>query len=311
MRLLLSSALLGLTWFAAVNAVVSIIAGMLARRSGSYSGRGLVTLRLLPAAASSVFVVGVFLPAHWRFEYPDKPESFGIVLGALAALALGLLLRSAWRAARVGWASYRIDTLTRRSPKRLPAGAFEVVGLSGVSLAGILRPRILVGSEALAALTPAELDLAISHEIAHRRSGDNLKRFLIYCAPDLFGGFSAARRLEEQWQADAECQADAHAVSGDATRAVVLAAALVKVARLACGPDIAVRSPAWSAFHVPTLLEMRVRRLVAGPRIPAAARGKLWCASGMLAVAVPAGIWLLDLAYGLHLVTEAMVTSLP
>ncbi len=83
-----------------------------------------------------------------------------------------------------------------------------------------------------------------------------------------------ARQLEERWQAEAECEADAHAVRGDGHRAVVLAAALVKVARLGGVTAVPPIIPAWtsSAFHVPTLLEMRVRRLVSGsaPR-PAAA----------------------------------------
>ena len=129
----------------------------------------------------------------------------------------------------------------------------------GVSFFGIWRPTILVGSEARAALTPDELDLAISHEIAHRQSLDNLKRFMMHVAPDLFGWTGVARELEERWQTEAECEADASAAGGDGQRAVLLASALVKVARLGGMGHLRSPSPAWSAFHVPTLLELRVR----------------------------------------------------
>ena len=146
----------------------------------------------------------------------------------------------------------------------------ELKGLRGISLAGIWQPKIFIGPEALAALTPAELDLAIAHEIAHRRSNDNLKRFAMCCAPDFFGWTSVARRLEQQWQAEAECDADAHAVRGDDGRAIALASALVKVARLERVGGLRAASPAFSAFHVPTLLELRVRRLVADSALPSA-----------------------------------------
>ena len=120
--------------------------------------------------------------------------------------------RGAWRAAAGGPRRSplrRSDAACGQSVEATSSGAFEIGGLPGVSLAGIWRPRILIGSEALSALTPAELDVAISHEVAHQRSQDNLKRFLMFCAPDLFGWTRVARQLEERWQAEAECEADA------------------------------------------------------------------------------------------------------
>jgi Zn-dependent protease with chaperone function len=338
MSLLLSSVFLGLVWFAAVNAAASLIAWMLGawmlgrfsipppRRVGASM---LLTARLLPAGASSVFVLAVFLPAHWRFEPADTGESFGLILGGLAAIGLLLALGGAWRAGQAGLAGHRFTGLARRAGNLVEGdeqgGAFELSGLPGVSLAGIWRPRILIGSEALSALTPAELDVAISHEVAHRRSQDNLKRFLMFCAPDLFGWTRVARQLEEQWQAEAECEADACAVMGDGHRAVMLASALVKVARLGCagtlhpisaagasaGTPAWTRWTMWSAFHVPTLLEMRVRRLVSGSAVPPVATGRLGWSSATLSLGIPAGLWLFGFSYTLHLVTEVMVTHLP
>jgi hypothetical protein len=321
MRLVLSSVLLGLVWFVAANAAATPVAWLLgqlvARRPGPVGAGRLLMVRLLPAAASLFFVLAVFLPAHWRFEPADTDEAFGVVLGATAALGLWLVLGASGRALRAALAGHRFAALVRRTA-RLEAGdaveSFVLSGLPGVSLAGVWRPRILIGSEARAALTPSELDLAISHEIAHRRSRDNLKRFLVHCSPDFFGRTAVARQLEERWQAEAECEADARAVRGDSHRAVVLATALVKVARLGCASGFHAISPACtsSAFHVPTLLEMRVRRLVSGSALPPAAGRVGWFGAAVSAgIATGVWVWVLGLSNILHVITEALVTRLP
>ena len=323
MRLVLSSVLLGLVWFVAVNAAATFAAWGLGRfvtrRPGPVGASWLLMVRLLPAAASSFFVLAVFLPAHWRFEPADSDETFGVVLGTAAALGLYLVLDASWRALRAARAGHRFAALVRRTARLEAGDAFEsfvcfvLDGLPGVSLAGIWRPRILIGSEARAALTPSELDLAISHEIAHRRSRDNLKRFLMYCAPDFFGRTAVARQLEERWQAEAECEADARAVKGDGHRALVLATALVKVARLGCVGNLHAISPVWtsSAFHVPTLLEMRVRRLVSGSAPPPAAAGTAGWSGAVISAGIATGVWVLGFSDALHVVTEALVTRLP
>ena len=316
MRLILSSVLLGLMWFAVVNAAASLVAWVFGRfllRRREHVGAGLALgVRLFPAAVSSVFVLAVFLPAHWRFEPAESDESFGIVLGVVAALGLCLVSRAVWRAARAGLAGHRFAALLRRAGAHAGGEVFELGGLPGVSLAGIWRPRVVVGPDARAALTPAELDLAVAHERAHRRSGDNLKRFLVHAAPDMFGWTTVARQLENRWQAEAECEADADAVGGDGDRAVVLAAALVKVARLATLAGLQSVPPAWtsSAFHVPTLLELRVRRLLTGSFPPAAARRLGW-SSAVVSASLAAGLWLAGFSHTLHSVTETLVTHLP
>src|SRR5262245_13895456 len=213
MRLLLSSVLLGLVWFVTVNAAASLMAWVIGRvvlrRPTPFGATHVLLVRLLPAVVSTVFAFLVFLPAHVRFEPAESDESFGVVLGVAAAAGLGLLLSAAWRAVRAGVNGRRFAALVERSGRATGGGAVGVGGLSGVSLSGIWRPKILVVAEACATLTPAELDLAICHEQAHRQSLDNLKRFIMYLAPDLFGWTAVARQLEERWQAEAECEADA------------------------------------------------------------------------------------------------------
>jgi hypothetical protein len=312
-RLLFSSALLGLAWFAAVNVLLSaaswVCERVMAGRERPWSARTLLAVRLMPSVVACAFVAVAFLPSHVRFE-EDRAESFGIVLGGLALLSLAMLARSLWRAAGVCRTGLRFRTFARSAGARLRAEALEVPGFAGVALAGVFRPQILIGTEARAALTPAELDVALSHEVAHRDSRDNLKRVAMFCAPDLLGWTAAARRLEQRWLAQAECLADAHASGNDDERALALASALVKVARMTDGPS-AFRSPAWSAFHEPGLLESRVRRLVNGyPPIPQSTR-RLSYAVAIPCVSVPPVFWVLGVAHRLHAVTETLVANLP
>jgi beta-lactamase regulating signal transducer with metallopeptidase domain len=312
-KLLFSSVLLGLAWFALLNMLASMAAWALADAVLRRNVRPatLLAVRLMPALMSATFVVAVFLPAHLRFEPAARDESFGFLLGSLAALGCVLLFRSLCRALSAAWNDYRLGAFARRAAVRLDAGALEVRGFPGVSLAGILRPTILVGSDTVAALTAAELDAAISHEQAHRRSRDNFKCFLMFCAPDVFGWSAKARQIEDRWRAEAECQADARAVAGDDRRALVLASALVKVARLTKRSTVVMPSPAWSALHLAALLETRVRLLTAG-RAPAdAGNGRLWRGLVLAAIGVATTAWLSDGSYALHQITESMVTHLP
>jgi hypothetical protein len=313
MRVLLSATFLGFACFAAINVAVSAIAWLAARRvnrDGRTANPGVLLLvRLLPALASGVFVVAFFVPTHVRFEQAESDERFGLGLAVLAAVGFGLACRSAYRLICV-WRNGQRFERALKPANRLADDTFEIDGMTGVSLAGILRPQILIGSDVLATLTPAELDVAISHEVAHRRSRDNFKRLLIFCAPDVFGWSDAARRLEDRWQAETECEADARAVMGDETRALVLASALVKVAQLTRRAYAPRPAEAWSTFHIQSVLETRIRRL-ASDRVAVPARQHAWLTGTIAAMVMLAGAWALGLSYPLHQVTEALVTHLP
>ena len=316
MRLLLSTGLLGLAWFAAVNVAVSagawLAARYIVRPGGRAPGSMLLMLRLLPACTATLFVAVVFVPAHLRFEPAQSDERFGLILTTLALLGFWMLARSAWRLLRVSAAARRARRWMLAVPLDSAAGdAYEVSGFSGVSLAGILRTRILIGSSARVTLSPGELDLAIAHEHAHRRSLDNLKRCAMFCAPDVFGGSAVAARVEEQWRAEAEREADVRAVAGDERRAMHLASALVKVARLGTQSGAGLSSPVWSTFNDPPLLEVRVRSLVSGCSRPQPSRRLQQGVTMSLAASAAAFVWLADASHDVHLLTEAFVAVLP
>lgn len=309
---------LSLAWFATVNAVVSAAAWCLARplADGRLAHRpgALLGLRLLPAGASSLFVLAIFVPAHWRFEPRGIDESFGSGVYAIAAVGALLALRSAVRIASVAAAGWRLRACTAL-PRIASADAgatevYEVQGLAGVSLAGVVRPRILVGPAVRVTLTSGELNAAVAHEQAHRAARDNVKRFVMFCAPDFFGRSSAARAIEDQWRAAAEWQADARAVRGDQSRAIDLASALVKVARLTTAASSSLTSPAWSTLHEAPLLETRVHRLVAGDAPAAGECGRGWMAVVvlLLAATIAAGT---AAAAAVHQLTETLAHFLP
>ena len=249
------------------------------------------------------------MPAHAWLEPARPEEAIGLVPLLLAAVGLLLLFRAVYRSARAIRRTVRLAAVTtHREVQRGAVRILEVPGLRGVALAGIVRPRILIGTGARRVLTSAELDLAVAHERAHQRAGDNLSRALIHCAPDFLGLIPRAGRLERLWEAEAECLADAAAVHGNPVRATRLASALVKVARLASADGT--WTPEWSTFHHPALLEARVRLLVSTPRVPSATPRYLRPAAtcGLAAVAAA---WMFGVPQQLHSLTEVLIAILP
>jgi beta-lactamase regulating signal transducer with metallopeptidase domain len=311
MIMTMRAVVLTLGWFAAVNAGASLLAwvltGLTSSRPQSGTPRRLIPIRLFPACASMLFAGGMFLPSHLLLEPRDANETLGLLWYGLSMAGAFLLVRSALRAGEVWRHGRQLRRVEHRSDPAL-AGARQVEGFSGVSLAGVISPRILIGPDVVRELTPAELDVAIAHELAHRDAFDNLVRWAMLCAPDFFGHSARAQRLEDDWHEAAESLADASAVRGDPGRAVHLASALVKVARLAAQAPGAPAIPAWSTLNDPPLLERRVRCLLSGvlpapaprvPRLPVA----LTLVAGLIG-AVPA-------AESLHRITEQLVSLLP
>ncbi|HSC29669.1 MAG TPA: hypothetical protein VLD67_20500 [Vicinamibacterales bacterium] len=315
MRLLYSSALLGLAWFAAINLIASGAAWAASRvllgRGRMRTPSALAVLRIAPAVVSGIVVAAIFLPAHWLVEPDVTDESFGVVIAALAASGGLLLLRSASRTVSVVAATRSLGRAVKAASGD-GSPAFHVLpGVTGVSLAGVVRPQVLVGPEVPSALTADELQAAIDHEAAHRRWRDNLTRCLMYCAPDVFGWSAAARQVEDTWRAEAEYRADAEAAAGDESRAIHLASALVKVARLNERAAGSRTFPVWSTFNEARLLEARVRLLLVGPR-PIVARARR--TAGVFVAALACGgaaAWVSGAPYLLHEATEALIAILP
>jgi len=90
----------------------------------------------------------------------------------------------------------------------------------------------------LRGLTAEQRDAALRHERAHRTSRDNIKRFLILLAPDVLPFLRTFAALERRWAKFTEWAADDQATEGDSGRALSLAAALVRVAKMGSRPKL-------------------------------------------------------------------------
>jgi beta-lactamase regulating signal transducer with metallopeptidase domain len=316
---------LALAWFGAVNAALSAaVAGIgwliergLSRRRASNTPTVLFLLNLAPGVGALFFTCIVFLPAHYRFEPKNAEESAGYTLVALGVLGAVTLVLAARRAVRDAGATRRVERGWRqraRGPRTLAGGRLPVYGLSDprpiISLAGLVRPRVFVARPIVEAFTADEMEVSLAHELAHHDAHDNLKRMLVACSPDLLGIWPSGRALERRWREAVEFAADARAVAGREDRAVSLASALIKVARLS---PAAVATGTSSAFYDGTLLSARIDRLLslrlgAAPphRLTPAAEVFLGSATLFAALLAAEAAW-----FGVHLVTEGLVRFLP
>jgi Zn-dependent protease with chaperone function len=243
-------------------------------RAPGTAARFLLALRILPFALAILFVGGLCVPSYLWLEPAATAERVGllsVVLGLLGALTWSV---SVARTAHSLASSLRHNRLCRLVGEeiRVPGESSSLVIVENdaplLALSGLIRPRLLISSGVLHALSSEELDTALAHEQAHRRSRDNAKRFLLLLAPDIFPFVRPLRTLERAWSKFAEWAADDQAAGGDANRAVSLAAALVHVARMGSAPRLPFLST--SLLACDRDLSARVNRLLqASPIAPA------------------------------------------
>lgn len=311
---------IALAWFFALSVVAALLflpARPLVRvwLRHPHTADAPLAIRLMPAAIAGGIVLTLVLPAFAWLE-PSGSAARGERLGLTATLlAVGGAALLAVSFAR-GLAA--VVATRRRLRELVGRGVSPVRGLSDTPLFvsdspapcllldGLVRPRLFVSRSVLDRLTPAELDRAVAHELAHHRAHDNIKRRLLAFAPDLVWGSRLAGELEHAWRRSAELEADAAASRGGLAQAVTLASALLKVARL-CGnrPPVDVGR---AAFHDGAPVAERIRRLCAPPshgdrpaRLSLVARG------GLAIAFAAAAIDPYPVLAGIHRVTELLV----
>ena len=268
---------LSLSSFFLIHLVLALLVRLVApfairwaqRRDARAAVRVTLVVRFLPFGFAVLTVAATCVPSYLRFEPRDitEPVGWACLIGAAlsAAICVASIVRGlrAW-AHSIGYArSYGQDA----RPMRFPATGASILVVeddaAAVLLAGILRPRLLVSSAALGALSGEELAVALRHEHAHRAARDNFKRLLLLLVPDVLPFCHIFRPLERAWARFSEWAADDAAASGDPARSVSLAAALVHLARL--------RVPSGSSPLVTSLLAdgsdlaARVERLLNTP----------------------------------------------
>ena len=223
--------------------------------------------RVFPAAFGAVVTLGFALPSFLLLEphrSVEAPEPYLIVLAAAAVAGIVVVLT---RGARLFLLSRKTVKELLQSAELLPISpSIAVYQLpnpeSLVAVVGIRQPKVFVGQKAVASLTVDELKAAVAHELAHARSFDNLKRFVLRITrlPRFLVSLS---RMDLAWSASAELLADANALKSG-TSVLELSSAIIKVGRLKSAP---VEALAIAACHLippegsSSALAMRIRHL--------------------------------------------------
>lgn len=258
--------------------VLNALAGVLVRissksvirfaesRTPRVAARFVLVFRLLPFVLATLFVGGLCVPSYLWLEPAATAEHVGLLSFVLGILGATIWSGSIARTAHSLVASLRHHQLCRLAGEeiRVPGESSSLVVVEKdaplLALSGLLRPRLLISRSVLHALSSEELDTALAHEQAHRRSRDNAKRLLLLLAPDMLPFVRPLRTLELSWSKFAEWAADDQAAAGNSRRALALAAALVRVARLGSAPRLPYLSTSLLACDLD--LSARVDRLL-------------------------------------------------
>lgn len=227
------------------------------------ASRFLFAVRLAPVAVALFFVVGFCVPSYLWLE-PQLPDE-RVGWFCLGAAVLGA---TAWLTslARGLTAVVRTERYLRNCASDFDGttGMFVLPESSAVmAVAGVVHPRLVVSQGVLDALNAEEQDAAFRHEVAHRMSRDNIKKLFFLLAPDIVPFVRSMGSLERAWATFTEWAADDHAVDGNQERAISLATALVKVAKLRAIPVPACLMS--SLMDDSRDLEARVNRLLCRP----------------------------------------------
>ena len=258
---------LGLVAAACAPRVVRLAEGMRAR----FALRLLLVVRLAPPCLAVAAVLGLCVPSYLWFEPEAAGERVGIVCIAAAALgglvwviAFARVCRGMARSRRYSRGRNGVASTARVSGELSPVWVVEEA-TPLLLLCGLVRPRIIISRGILSALPVEQLDAVLRHEQAHRASLDNFKRLIMLLSPELVPFARVFAALERGWETAAEWAADDEAAGGDEVRAVSLAAALVRVARMGVNQDGPVVASLTAGGRG---LEVRVDRLLRPQPLP-------------------------------------------
>jgi len=250
----------------------------LTARSPRRSAAFFFSIRFLPVLFSSIIATGFALPAFLKFEPRSTGEAVGTKLLVMASLGALVLLAMAIRGVRLLQATAAIRKQWRQNAQemRIPGCNLPVYAVDGpralLSVTGVLRPTVFVARSLIEVLSPEEFSAALSHEMAHVRSLDNLKQlFLKMTRPPRWLEQLLAMNEDAGWTTASELAADEDALDRGAS-ALDLSAALVKVGRLTrwagAGPGMIASHFIPEGFD--SSVQMRVahlqRRLADAPR---------------------------------------------
>jgi hypothetical protein len=236
----LVNTLMGLAAWLATPAAVRLAERMTPR----IAVRFLLALRMIPAVSAFLAVVGLCVPSYLRLEPESTAEGIGLPCLVMALLGAAVWALSIARTLRAITQSRSYIRNCQRAGRKtvVPGEVFPILLIEEempiLALAGVIRTQLLISRGVMQALSAEEFEAALRHEDAHRDSGDNFKRLLFLLAPDILPFSRCFQSLELHWARLTEWATDDRSTAGDPRRALSLAAALVRVARMGAGPRL-------------------------------------------------------------------------
>jgi hypothetical protein len=292
--------------------VVPFVAGPMTRGSAAQRAARLADLRLLPTAIAGIGSL-IVAAAFVLFEPRWAGENIGTAVPLAAAFAAALLVNAGWRGFRLIQTTRRTTQtwLRHARPVTLPGISAPALVVESdfpvVTVIGLRRPRLVIARSVLESCSADELRAILAHEQGHIDRHDNLRRLLLSIAPDVLNWLPVSARMFKAWCDAAEEAADDDAARTGADGRVRLAAALVKVARLAPAAGVRAPMPA-SALYRGESLERRVRRLLEARHREASSPLPVWSGRAALAVLAVTSLTALE---SVHAFVERLIHSLP
>jgi Zn-dependent protease with chaperone function len=245
---------------------------MAERLKPSSAARLLFAVRMVPLTLTLLGVLAFCIPSYLWLEPEATGEKVGFVCFLTAVLGVAIWALSIVRVVHAvrGTARYLHRCERHGQHINVPGESAPALLLEDKSpvlaVAGVVHPRLLISHRVMRGLTTEQIEAALSHERAHRTSGDNLKRFLMLLAPDVLPFTRGFQALERRWAKTIEWAADDQASAGDPSRALYLADALVRVAKMGNQPQLSYLSSSLMADDHD--LSERVDRLLRPQPIP-------------------------------------------
>jgi hypothetical protein len=203
----------------------------------------LFALRLFPFAFSLLLVAGFCVPSYLRLEPEQATEPVGLPCLAAALCGIWTCGEAIFRGVRALVESrryilrcYRFGRSTRIEGDVEPICVLDEAA-PPIAIAGLIHPTLIASRRVIGGLSHEQLSAALQHERAHWASHDNLKRLALRVAPRIFPFTHGFVRIERAWSKFTEWAADDRSVAGDQARSVILAATLVRVARISSTPQ--------------------------------------------------------------------------
>lgn len=235
-----------LTAWLGVNALASLVVafccraceGRLRKCSANTRAEILFGLRVVPPVLAFIVVAMLVIPAYITHEPEVTSEVVSAKLAVLAFLSAAGLVFASWRVYRSWFATRSLlrDWLRMGQPIEISDLTVPTFRLDHpfpiIAVVGTIRPRLFVASKVLDVLTKEELAAAIDHERGHLGARDNLKRSILRVCRDVLMLVPFGRSLDRAWALAAEAAADEHAARENPERALNLASALVKIAKM-------------------------------------------------------------------------------